>query len=551
LPSMGSRWRRNLLAASAWSHRGAIAAWVLGISLLMILFSYSFRSMVEGFAGGAAGFGFAAQATANAMKPLVGPAYRLDTYAGYITYHNEGWLALMLSVYACIQGARAVRGLDEQGRLALFLATGLSRWKVARDRVLGFCIALAAIGLGAGVGTGLGTQLSGSPAWTEALIVSLNGVLAAAVFYAIALLVSQFTRTSRSGAGLTAAFALVTYVLSNISDQLGALAWLRFLSPFYFFQQSKFAMIPGHGADAGASLAMLVAVVTISATAALALQRRDVDAALIRIPALSGKPHWRVRLGRPGGRSLWTAFLREQPVGLLAWFVGAFALEAVYLSIFPQVRDMWEKSDLVRVLVSRAGGSSMFDSFMALTVGFVAIVSAAFAVVQAGRWLGDRSDGRDEIYLAATPVSRLRLDLERWLALAVGLAIVTSGALLGMLLGSLVAGVSLRADALLRTGADLVLVGLAVGGLSAAVVAWLRSGRALAVLSAILAGSYFLTLLQPLFKWPDWTAHMSVFDAFGYPYVAVPAPIGLALMAGLACVGATVAATISSRRSTV
>ena len=542
-------WRRSLAAASARSHLGGVAGWVLGAGLVMAVFGPAYRGMADTFKGGAAAFGAAAQATAEAMRPLAGPSYRLDTYTGYVTYHNLAYLALFLAVFAAVMGARAIRGDEERGLLELYLAAGYSRVRVLAERAAGFLAALAVIALGLGAATGLGCALAGEPAWGAALVVAAEATLLAAVFYAAGLLAGQLFATARAAAGITTGAALVLFFLNNLAPQLGPLAALRFVSPFFYFEQSRYAMVPGHGADPAATLAQAAIAAGLIAVAAAVFARRDLFGGVFarrqhreRRPPLPGRAH-------PSLATLATTFLFEQRLGLLAWFLGPLALEAMYLGVFSQVRDVWSRSDIVKALISVTGDAPLVDGYISFTVSFAALIAAAFGVVQAGRWLGDRGDRREEMYLAAAPVSRLRLLLERVLAAAAGIALLAAGTIAGLLVGAALSGESLHADALARMGGAIVLLGLAVLGLSAALVAWLRSGFALGALATLLGASYFVMVLQPLFRWPDWTLHLSLFDAFGTPYVSESEPAGVALLAGLAIAGAVLAATLTARRS--
>jgi ABC-2 type transport system permease protein len=167
---------------------------------------------------------------------------------------------------------------------------------------------------------------------------------------------------------------------------------------------------------------------------------------------------------------------------------------------------------------------------MGYVMTLAAIAPAAFVVVAASRWVSDLADQRVEM-LISTPVSRRRVVLEWALgALAVS-AVVAVGVVAGCAAGALAAGVSLRADGLLRLAADVVLVGAAVAGLAL---------LAVGALSALLGISFFVTMLGPLFRWPDWVTRLSIFDAFGSPYVEMPRLSGLLLLAGCAIVGAGV-----------
>jgi ABC-2 type transport system permease protein len=541
LRSIRSLSLRSLAAASLWSHRVALAAWSAGVGVVMVVFAYSFRGMVADFEGGAAGFAAAAQVTADAMRPLSGPAFGLDTYAGYVTYHNVGIWSLLLAVYAAIQGAQALRGLEERGMLQLYISTS-SRARVFASRVGTFIALMALVAAGTGIGMALGLVAGGE----GAAEISLT----ACVFYGLALLVSQLTAASRTAAGAVSLFAAASYVFSNLYAQLGPLAWLRFASPFYYLLESKFVMVNGHHAALLPTIALAVGTAALVAAAWPLFAHRDLEAAAIRAPfATRRRREWRLRARRASVRSLWTVFVRDQRLSLAAWAGGVFILLVAYLNVFPQVRTIWETSDIVKALISTAGGSTLLAGYLSFTLSFVAIVASAYSVVEAGRWLGDRAAGRDEMYLAGSPVSRTRLQLERWVALVAGNAVISLTAVAGLLVGTISIGESIDAWGAVRSAADVVLIGVAVGGLSAVLATWLRSGVALGALGAVLAASYLLTMLRPLFKWPEWTAHLSVFDAFGYPYTGVPAPLGLAVLTVLAVGGAIVAALIAVRRS--
>ena len=540
---------RNLAAASLWSHRAAVAAWSAGVGIVMVLFAYSFRGMVETFAGGAAGFAAAAQATAEAMRPLSGPAFRLDTYAGYVTYHNVGMWSLLLAIYAAIQGALCLRGLEERGVMQMYVAAS-SRSRVLAARLIGFAGAMVLIAVGTGAGMALGLLAGGDPGWPAGFGLAAEIALTASVFYALALVVSQLVSSARVAAGSTATFAVAAFVLTNIYEQLGAFGALRFASPFFYLMQSRFVMVAGHHADLPATVALVAMPVAVGALAWPLFMRRDLDAAAIRSPIRLRHREWMLRSRRVSVRSLWMDFVREQWLSVVAWAGGAFTLELVYMRIFPQVQEIWQTSEIVKALISTAGGKTLVDGFISFSLSFVAIVAAAYSVVQASRWLRDHAEGRDEMYLAGAPISRLRLNLERWIALLVGLVVVSVAAVAGLALGAMSTGQPLDFGGLVRTSADVVLVGVAVGGMSAAIATWLRSGLALAVLGTVLAVSYLLTVIRPLFSWPEWTAHLSLFDAFGFPYTGVPAPLGLAILAVLAVGGAAIAGTITQRRST-
>ena len=67
------------------------------------------------------------------------------------------------------------------------------------------------------------------------------------------------------------------------------------------------------------------------------------------------------------------------------------------------------------------------------------------------------------------------------------------------------------------------------------------------VLAVLVGASYILGYFVPMFGWPDWLNRLSVFWAFGQPYLEWPASTGLVTMLVLAVPGAVLAAAIAER----
>ena len=78
-------------------------------------------------------------------------------------------------------------------------------------------------------------------------------------------------------------------------------------------------------------------------------------------------------------------------------------------------------------------------------------------------------------------------------------------------------------------------------------VAWLPNGTASTVLAVFAAASYLLTYLVRLFAWPGWVSKLSVFGAFGRPYLELPTAAGFAVLCALAVLGILLATVIAGR----
>jgi len=128
-----------------------------------------------------------------------------------------------------------------------------------------------------------------------------------------------------------------------------------------------------------------------------------------------------------------------------------------------------------------------------------------------------------------------------------GATAITAGAIGGLVVGALAAGAELRWLGLLRLAADTLLLAGALGAVALLVVAWLRGAAAVAVLAILTAASYLLVYLVRLFAWPDWVVRLSVFGAYGDPYIELPPWSGVAVLTTLAVLGALAAAAVAHR----
>ena len=117
--------------------------------------------------------------------------------------------------------------------------------------------------------------------------------------------------------------------------------------------------------------------------------------------------------------------------------------------------------------------------------------------------------------------------------------------------GAAIAGVDLRAESLVRTTAAAILLGAAVCGIALLAVVLFRSGVAVGALGAVMGVGFFISLLAPTLRWPEWVIRLSPFDAFGTPYASVPRPSGITMLTAWAVVGAIAAALVAQRRASV
>jgi ABC-2 type transport system permease protein len=546
LPNSKALPRPGLVTDTLRSHRLGIGIWIAGGSLAMYAIAAGFASEVARFAGGAKAMAASMAAGVEAMRLLRWPAERLDTLGGYLTYHNITLYVLFLSLYAAIAGAHAVRGPETRHSLEEILAAGWSRSAVIRDRTAGFALTLLLISAGVGMGLGISMAAGGQPNLGGSIITAAAAGLCALAAYAFGLLISQLMAGPRAADGITGAVIVAVYLFTNVWQELGPAGWARFISPFYYFNTSR-ALVPGHGFDLPAAAALLAMTVLLIGAAAWAFQRRDYAAPLWSRRAGPSRARDAGLVQRPVLRAFWSATLFRERYGLLAW-ASAAALSMVMMArLEPSVVDMWNKVKLVQKFIGTQPGRSATDQYLSFAAEILAPIVVTYVITRAAAWVADLRQGRVELILAG-PVSWSRLIGERLAALDLGVLVITAGSIAGLMLGAASAGAALSGPGLLRVTAITVLLGTALGAVAAVAVARLPSGLAVTVLVVFAAASYLLTYLVQLFGWPGWVSKLSVFGAFGRPYLELPTAAGFAVLAGLA-MGGTLLAVVAAQRS--
>lgn len=535
------RWA--LVLATLRDLRLATVLWVVGGALFMYLIAESLSSEMSSYPGGPQALAESVRPGVESLRLLRWPADRLDTLGGYLTYHNVFLYTLFLSLWAAVQGARAVRGAEESHALEQVLATGWSRRAVVRDRALGFLAALVVVTAGLAAGTALAMYAAGAADATGSLVTVTGSGLAALAAYGLGMLVAQLLGSARSAAGASALLLTGLYVVTNVWDEVGPLGLLRFVSP-YWYATSLRGLVPGVRVDPWAAVALVVMTAVMLALASMAFERRDYGAALwhpvpVRRPGTT-------RVQRPALRTLWTATLLHSRAALAVWTAATVLWVSVMVALEPTVMQAWEAFGDYLGGDAAGSGASPSHQYLAFAGDMISPVVAAYVVAQAAGWVADLEQGRVEVVLAA-PVSWTRLVRERVAAALAGTAVITAGGVAAVAVGSARIDVPVDAAGLARMAGGCLLLGGAVAGVSAVVVAVSRTGPAIPVIAVFLAASYLVGLMTPMLGWPDWVGRLSVFTALGHPYLEWTSTVGTLVLLVLFVPGVLLAGVLSER----
>jgi ABC-2 type transport system permease protein len=234
----------------------------------------------------------------------------------------------------------------------------------------------------------------------------------------------------------------------------------------------------------------------------------------------------------------------------IAWGLGiglfGLLLAGASDSFTEQIRN---SPDFMRLLTTifpnvDFSGVGGFLQLLFIELGIVLVGFAAVTLV-AG-WASDETSGRLELLLSS-PLSRVRWALSGGVGILVGMAIVVALVAAGIAIGGATAQGTDLVTPLTGTlvlffyGAALIGIGLAVGGLI---------GTRFAALAAavVVMLTWFVQLLGPLLKLPDFIQQLAITNHYGQPMVGVWDWGGIAASAVIAVVGLGLGAWGFSRR---
>jgi len=161
---------------------------------------------------------------------------------------------------------------------------------------------------------------------------------------------------------------------------------------------------------------------------------------------------------------------------------------------------------------------TMNARFLNLIFVLLTVIIATFALTLANRWAADEEEGRLELLLS-TPQSRSVVILSRFEAVAVALLVVAGLILASVAITAAAVGTSLDTSRLVQAAAGMVPVALVVAAVGYLLAGWLRTTLVTGILTAFLSASLILTLVGPLFKWPETLLQLSIFEQYGAPLV--------------------------------
>lgn len=513
------QWRTGWRGILGWTF-GLLA--VLGISAVSVLDLYQTPAQIQTYE---------ASTSSGAMAMLNGDVAGTDTIGGILANEFGFVVAFFVPLMAIALVARSTRRDEEAGRLELLLASRIGRQAPLVAAIVVALLALAALALGVLVLVASSEASTGGAALYATALFALG-----AVYVGVAAVLAQLVEHNRSVWAAGLAVVVLAYLLRGVGAvQDSGLIWA---SPLGWYDRvAPFGEEPRPWV-----LLLSAALATVLIGGALVLSaRRDVGAALL--PARRAPARATGLLRSPFGLAL-----HEHRGPILGWVVIALALMGTYGALAGDVLEAMESNPDLAQYIGAGGGEQILEQVEGLFVMMLAMLAAALVIQAVGSLRSEESTGRLEAQLVE---GRTR---PAWLAVHV--LVVAVGAVLALLLGGLVLGLttsaSLADDAwtarLLGASVPHLSSTLFFLGLAVALFGLAPRWRSLAWV--VFGAGALLAWMGPALDLPTWLVEASPFAAVGILPAEDVDLAGVAVLVGLGLV-LLVAGVVGFRRRDV
>ena len=390
--------RRDRALLPLWTALPALLVWATA------------QTFAELYPTEAARLAFAAQIEANpTFSGFLGPIF--GSSVGALTAWRVGLVMLAaVGIPSLLTIIRHTRTEEEAGRRELIGSTVVGRHAAlaaALIVVVGANLLLASL-------IAASLILSGLPP-SGSVALGLSAALMGVVFAALAALAAQSTEFAGTARGMVIGVLGASYMLRFVGDTgVSGLGWLSWLSPMGWAQHSR----PFAGERWWVLAMALVLAAATTGVAFVMSSRRDVGAGMIA-------PRPGPQEASPRLRSPLALGWRLHRGALIGWSVGLLLYGALVGAVAEGMLDLLRENPDLREIFERLGGGAIVtDTFIAFSMGFMALMAAAMSV-QAGLRLRSEETGWRAEPLLATGVGR-----GRWLAGHAAFAVVGPAAAL-------------------------------------------------------------------------------------------------------------------------
>jgi ABC-2 type transport system permease protein len=508
---------RTIWSKSLRDYRIPILGWGIGLGLIMLIeFVTATPSVITGWA------------SVGSSTRFFGDSFASQTIEGYVTARLlEVIVPIVLSIWPILAGARLVRGEEERGTLDVVLATPQPRARVMLEKVAALTIAMLLIAVLTALGTVAGeAAMKTNVDFVRALLTALNLSLLAFFFGMLAMLFSQFTVSRKAASGWASGLMVLAFLLDGTGRVVDG-AWVKYLSPFYYYNLNR-PLIPSFNDSPMAALLLIGLSLLCIVLSVVYFVRRD-----------SGRPtfSWQLNQVKDNNhvarslrraerdlsvRAIWLRVSRAQVGAAFWWLIGIVFYVGWCVLLIPSVKAPFVKAlqqspTVAKLFLSQGIGTDAgFLGFIVFT--FLPILVVTFALTLAMHWASELDNGRLELVLS-TPKSRQRVLLENFLSITLLVVLLSICTWLALMVGGQVANLHVDQGNIMAASFSMLPLALVIIGLVYALAGRLRYGAVLGILTLYIAGAYLLVVLGSLLNVPDWVVSLSIFHQYGNPIV--------------------------------
>lgn len=393
------------LAGLVWRRdRVQIPIWVLSIVLFTISIAAAFPAL---YPSGPERQIIAQTFTNPALISMLGPAYGIDNYhLGAIMAHQMMLFTMVVvAIMNIMLTIRHTRRDEERGRIEVIQSLPVGRLANAASTMLVLAVTNVVIGLACSIGLGL-LGLEGMD-WTGSFFYGGALTVTGLVFSASTLLFAQLTETSRGAMAYSFGFLGLSYLLRAVGDISSEV--LSLISPLGLVLRAQ-VYVNNYFWPLG--LAFL-GVVLLTLLALRLNMLRDLEAGLVA--AKPGPRHASRFLESPLG-----LVLRLERTTIIGWTIGMFILGASYGSVFGDVDEFVQTSELYQQMLPDIAGATVIGQFVAMLLSVMAMMAAVPALLVILKLRAEERANRTE-QLLASAVPRTKL-----MGSFLGVAVVTA-----------------------------------------------------------------------------------------------------------------------------
>lgn len=208
--------------------------------------------------------------------------------------------------------------------------------------------------------------------------------------------------------------------------------------------------------------------------------------------------------------SVFERTLQEHRRSVFVWSASLFLLAVTMAALYPTVRDNPQLATLhetyPKALRSLFGITDLTTGVGFMRAELFSLIAPLLLIVSAVLWGGDLIAGEEDRgtidILLANPVSRVRVLVEKWAALAAGVTVIGAALAVGLAISIPAVDLHITAEGVAASTVSVVVLGLLFGSLALAVgAATGRRGLARGFAAVGAVAAYLVSSLADLIGW--------------------------------------------------